>query len=1175
MKNDYLLDKEFLSKIDNDRNRIIYVKLISLDFDENPQEEILGRITSGSINIDGDSSVRRTCSLSLIANDLDINQYYWGLKTKFKCFIGLENKIDNSYPNPIWFPMGTYLITSFSCNEALANYTISISGKDKMCLLNGDIGGTITAISVDFGQMSEQQKDGSIIKTKLLLKDIIKEGVHEYAREPYHNIIINDLDEAALELLEYRGANPMYIAMDNRTQTVKQYILDPTTQYHYMKFNDETETSYTLVSIAVGEMEDDWYDHRIELGLDKTFNPLKLYPDENIEGNQIKDKDNYNTIIKIEYGEVIGYRLTTLTYAGDLIGQVGENFTSILDKIKTMLGDYEYFYNLEGQFVWQRRPTYINISWNNIQQNSEQESYAENAAYTSAVTYSFENSNLITAIQHQPDIQNVKNDYSIFGVRKTTSGTEIPVHLRYAIDQKPTYYRSWDGIIYSTKKVDQKELTEIAKEIASKEYLNTILSYSKQPLPEGLSNDWWDVWDWGEYYKELTGRYPEGEMSDYATDATALNLSNIFIVQSGQFPVEIYSVEGRIRPSTWGADRPCFLFDTLKIGDDQYLSYTGHNPFSWGGQNNSCHHKYDTYFMQKYRDVEAYNLAHPDDPKCEFHAYFYKPKIPPMTQAVIEARFELIGRSLANKVVDWREIIWRMADDYMKHSMKDPNHELNPNNFELVSDLTEEDFNKAIYYIRTEKYVQAEKYYPYTTYYTYNTEDNIFEKVTQELSQANFNYENIEPQNRIFYYYKETTPEYIQAKTFNSGTKYYKYVEYLDRMKAYNANYYPDGITGYEQYYTDIKSFWRDLYDPDYIDQYNVTYVNEFLLDIDGENYYWFQNQEKEAYQPGAIYYTSDLYGNWRAHSLTLITQDEFETHPDYYFLPIQGKSFYQTIDLTESDYIKDQYFIESKQYNKPFEICSEDNFNNNLTYYTLISENQQYIEDEKYMYDKNRIYYKKAEKKYYSEYEDNNITGESAEELKAADDAAVLKGESQTRQFPNRYWNKKIWDAPEKLDFWFDFLDTEGDLSKFSVKRIGHRPKAENNTNIKAIYYRETPNVIFVNNEAERDELKQTKQGYTFLSLNNNVNHLFTISSQGQSCKDKLNSLLYDFAICKQTITLTTIPIYYLQPNTRIFITDLESGINGEYIISRLGYNLNYNGTLSITASKAVDRIY
>jgi len=68
---------------------------------------------------------------------------------------------------------------------------------------------------------------------------------------------------------------------------------------------------------------------------------------------------------------------------------------------------------------------------------------------------------------------------------------------------------------------------------------------------------------------------------------------------------------------------------------------------------------------------------------------------------------------------------------------------------------------------------------------------------------------------------------------------------------------------------------------------------------------------------------------------------------------------------------------------------------------------------------------------------------------------------------------------------------------------------------------------------------------------------------------------MLYDNAVCKESITLTTIPIYYLQPNTRIFVTDLKSGINGEYIISRLGYNLTYNGTLSIAATKAAGRIY
>jgi hypothetical protein len=50
-------------------------------------------VTQGSINVDGVSAVRRTCSLSLIAHELNINDFYWGLKSKFKLEIGLKNTI--------------------------------------------------------------------------------------------------------------------------------------------------------------------------------------------------------------------------------------------------------------------------------------------------------------------------------------------------------------------------------------------------------------------------------------------------------------------------------------------------------------------------------------------------------------------------------------------------------------------------------------------------------------------------------------------------------------------------------------------------------------------------------------------------------------------------------------------------------------------------------------------------------------------------------------------------------------------------------------------------------------------------------------------------------------------------------------------------------------------------
>jgi hypothetical protein len=50
--------------------------------------------------------------------------------------------------------------------------------------------------------------------------------------------------------------------------------------------------------------------------------------------------------------EQIGYRVTDLVYDKDLIAAAGDTITSVLDKIVKMLGSFEYFYDLEGHFIF-------------------------------------------------------------------------------------------------------------------------------------------------------------------------------------------------------------------------------------------------------------------------------------------------------------------------------------------------------------------------------------------------------------------------------------------------------------------------------------------------------------------------------------------------------------------------------------------------------------------------------------------------------------------------------------------------------------------------------------------------------------------------------------------------------------------------------------------------------
>jgi hypothetical protein len=67
-----------------------------------------------------------------------------------------------------------------------------------------------------------------------------------------------------------------------------------------------------------------------------------------------------------------------------------------------------------------------------------------------ANSYIFKDNQIITAMSNNPNLMNLRNDYSIWGERTGTSGAKLPIHMRYAIDKKPTFYKNFDGIIYAT-----------------------------------------------------------------------------------------------------------------------------------------------------------------------------------------------------------------------------------------------------------------------------------------------------------------------------------------------------------------------------------------------------------------------------------------------------------------------------------------------------------------------------------------------------------------------------------------------------------------------------------------------------------------------------------------------------------------------------------------------------
>ena len=79
----------------------------------------------------------------------------------------------------------------------------------------------------------------------------------------------------------------------------------------------------------------------------------------------------------------------------------------------------------------------------------------------------------------------------------------------------------------------------------------------------------------------------------------------------------------------------------------------------------------------------------------------------------------------------------------------------------------------------------------------------------------------------------------------------------------------------------------------------------------------------------------------------------------------------------------------------------------------------------------------------------------------------------------------------------------------------------------------------------------------------------------KAQATKEKIDTLIYNHAVTPESISISIVPIYNLEPGTRIYVNDRESGVSGEYIISKISMPLSYNGTMNLTATKCSLNIF
>lgn len=419
--------KNFLYELSRQQHRVIYTRLTALDLQDNILDFLEGVVSSGSISLDGKSNNRRSINLTINISDTDtIKTYIWALKTKCKIEIGLNNSIDPNYEDIIWFNQGIFILTSFSSSYSINQIqTINLQGRDKMCTLDGSIGGILVAGGTFDSYDYTDERNYTEKNIKYPIKQIIQDLVHQFGNEPFHNIFIKDLDFDGMELLEYRDTKDLYLW---RLASSPRYINGTIVKEQpCFKYDDDTE------EITIDD-SDIIYENLFDLQSNHII-PTAIYFNNN-------NKQKYYCT-KISYGDTAGYQLIDLIYPDTLEAKAGESVTSILDKIiKNVLSNYEYFYDVDGHFIFQKKRSYDIEEFSSIQTDPNGSTYALSLveAQQEEIAYTFSDFELITAFNDTPNIANLKNDFTVWGERSGVDGDKLPIHMRYAIDNYPLQY---------------------------------------------------------------------------------------------------------------------------------------------------------------------------------------------------------------------------------------------------------------------------------------------------------------------------------------------------------------------------------------------------------------------------------------------------------------------------------------------------------------------------------------------------------------------------------------------------------------------------------------------------------------------------------------------------------------------------------------------------------------
>ena len=183
--------------------------------------------------------------------------------------------------------------------------------------------------------------------------------------------------------------------------------------------------------------------------------------------------------------------------------------------------------------------------------------------------------------------------------------------------------------------------------------------------------------------------------------------------------------------------------------------------------------------------------------------------------------------------------------------------------------------------------------------------------------------------------------------------------------------------------------------------------------------------------------------------------------------------------------------------------------------------------------------------------------------------------------------------------NFYFDIIDaSSSSLGEYSVQNIGRRMDVYHEDSINCLFRPEIPNVVFLNKDnpeqnwsenttitelrdvssknemliAQREECMLNGQPWVQVS-----NDIFANLITGGYLNSAYEALRYElFAHTKyqKVVSITALPAFYLEPNSRVEVSDHSTNTYGDFMVQNISLTLGPGANMTVSLNEVSERL-